>query len=409
MPPGAASATDCCMLNPRLEQLTDFTFRRLARLLEPLEPPRGRSPIDLSIGSPMHPVPELLLASLAEHGALWNQYPPPGGTPDFRAAIAEWLTGRFALPAAMIDPDRHVLPVAGTKEALFLIAQTITPEARHDRRPAVLMPNPFYNVYFGAAVMAGAEPVLLPVAPETGHLPDLARLPSDLLARTAAFYLCSPANPQGAAASRDYLQRALELAREHGFLLIADECYSEIFPDRPPAGALEAAAALGGSLDRLLVFNSLSKRSSAAGLRSGFVVGDPGVIAGFLRLRSYAAAVQPLPVLAAARALWQDETHVRTNRAWYRDKHDLAGATLAGRYGYFRPDGGFFVWLDVGDGEAAARRLWSEAAIKVLPGAYLGRPDPTGHNPGSDYIRIALVQDPATTQEALASLVDTLG
>jgi N-succinyldiaminopimelate aminotransferase len=396
------------MLNPRLEQLTDFTFRRLARLLEPVEPRHGRRPIDLSIGSPMHPVPELLLATLSEHGALWNRYPPADGTPAFRRAVAVWLKRRNGLPDGMIDPDRHILPVAGTKEALYLIAQTVMREARIEERPAVLMPNPFYNVYFGAAVMAGAEPVLLPVTPESGHLPDLERLPAALLERTAAFYLCSPANPQGAAASLDYLQRALALARRHGFVLIADECYSEIFTDEPPVGALQAAAQ-SGDLSNLLVFNSLSKRSSAAGLRSGFVAGDPALIAGFLRLRSYAAPVQPLPVLAAAAALWQDEEHVRLNRAWYQEKHALAATTLAGRYGHFRPDGGFFLWLDVGDGEGATRRLWSEAAIKVLPGAYLGRPDAAGHNPGANYIRVALVQDPATTQEALAGLVDTLG
>jgi N-succinyldiaminopimelate aminotransferase len=397
------------MLNPRLDQLTDFTFRRLARLLEPIDPPRGRRAIDLSIGSPMHPVPELLLATLVEHGALWNRYPPADGTPAFRRAVADWLDRRYALPPGMVDPNRHILPVAGTKEALYLIAQTVMREARDGQRPAVLMPNPFYNVYFGAAVMAGAEPVLLPVAPESHHLPDLERLPSELLARTAAFYLCSPANPQGSAASLGYLQRSLELARAYGFLLIADECYSEIFTDSPPPGALQAAAALGGDLGQLLVFNSLSKRSSAAGLRSGFVAGDPAVIAGFLRLRSYAAPVQSLPVLAAAAALWQDEEHVRVNRAWYQEKHDLAAAALVGRYGHFRPDGGFFLWLDVGDGEAVARRLWSEAAIKVLPGAYLGRPDAGGRNPGANYIRVALVQDPAITREALAGLVDTLG
>ena len=397
------------MLNPRLEQLTDFTFRRLARLLEPLEPAPGRRVIDLSIGSPMHPVPELLPSTLAAHGALWNRYPPANGTPEFRRAVAGWLTRRFGLPAAMVDPDLNVLPVAGTKEGLFQIALAIMPESRAGRRPAVLMPNPFYNVYFGAAVMADAEPVLLPVAPETRHLPALDRLPADLLARTAAFYLCTPANPQGAAAGLDYLERALALAREYGFLLIVDECYSEIYTGAPPPGGLQAALALGGNLDRLLVFNSLSKRSSAAGLRSGFVAGDAAVLAAFLRLRSYAAAVQSLPVLAAAAALWQDEEHVRANRLLYQEKHDLAERTLAGRYGHSRPDGGFFLWLAAGDGEAAARRLWTEAAIKVLPGAYLGGPDGAGRNPGSDYIRIALVQDHASTRDALAALVETLG
>jgi len=222
------------------------------------------------------------------------------------------------------------------------------------------------------------------------------------------FYLCSPANPQGTAADRDYLLRALELARSYGFLLIADECYSEVYGETSPAGVMQAAAALGETLDHLLVFNSLSKRSNAAGLRSGFVAGDAAVIAGFARLRSYGAAVQPMPVLATAAALWRDEDHVEASRALYRQKHDLAAQRLAGRYEYARPDGGFFLWLNVGDGEAAARRLWREAAIKVLPGAYLGRPDGDGHNPGEAWIRVALVHDLETTATALAGLVETL-
>jgi len=257
--------------------------------------------------------------------------------------------------------------------------------------------------------MAGAGPVLLPVDETSGHLPDLAALPEALLARTAVFYLCSPANPQGVAADLDYLDAALSLAREHGFLLVADECYSEIYTRSPPPGALAVAAAQGGALDNLVVFHSLSKRSSAAGLRSGFVAGDAEVLAGFLRLRNYAAAVQPLPVLAAAEALWRDEEHVAANRALYQEKHALAAQTLGGRWGHRLPEGGFFLWLDVGDGEAAARQLWAEAGVKVLPGAYLGRPDTDGDNPGSRFIRAALVQDCATTAAALDRLVATLG
>ena len=396
------------MLNPRLETLSDYPFRRLAGLLAPLESRPGRAPVDLSIGQPMHPVPALLTETLHAHAHLWGRYPPVTGTAAFREAVCAWLARRYHLPAGALDPERHVLPVAGTKEALFLLALAAVPERKAGRRPAVLMPNPFYNVYLGGAVLAGAEPVLLPVSAETRYLPALERLEPELLERTAAFYLCSPANPQGIAADRDYLQRLIGLARRHGFLLIMDECYSEIYTAEPPTGALEAALAQGGGLDNLVVCNSLSKRSSAAGLRSGFVAGDAGVIAGFTRLRSYAAAVQPLPVLAAATALWQDEDHVVVNRALYRDKFDLADELLAGRLGYYRPDGGLFLWLEVGDGEAAAARLWTEAALKVLPGGYLGRPDPAGENPGQSAIRVALVHDLATTEAALAALVASL-
>lgn len=396
------------MLNPRLGQLTDYPFRRLARLLEPLSPPPGMTPIDLSIGSPQHPAPALLTESLAAHAAGWNRYPPVIGTPAFRSAAAGWLARRFHLPDGMLDPDEHLLPVAGTKEALFMLPQVLGREVA-GRPPAVLMPNPFYNVYLGGAVMAGADAVLLPVSAASGHLPELDDLPADLLARTLVFYLCSPANPQGVAAPLAYLQRALDLARRFDFLLLVDECYSEIYSGEPPSGALEAAAAAGGSLDHLLVCHSLSKRSSAAGLRSGFVAGDAEVIGGFAHLRNYAAAVQPLPVLEAAAALWRDEEHVAENRERYRSKHALAAGRLAGRFGHAVPDGGFFLWLQVGDGEAVARRLWTEAALRVLPGGYIGRADPEGVVPGADYVRLALVHDQTTTEDALDRLVGVLG
>ena len=396
------------MLNPRLETLSDYPFQRLARLLSAIDPPPGRPPVDLSIGQPMHPIPPLMIAALRANEHLWGRYPPVTGSPAFRQAAAVWLTRRYHLPAGLLDPERHVLAVAGTKEALFLIAQAVTGEHKAGRRPAVLLPNPFYNVYLGGAVMAGAEPVLLAVTAETGYLPVLDDLDPALLDRTAAFYLCSPANPQGVAADLAYLKRLIELARRHDFLLIMDECYAEIYTRDPPAGALEAAVALDRRLDSVIVCHSLSKRSSAAGLRSGFVAGDPAVIAGFTRLRSYAAAVQPLPVLAAATTLWQDEDHVVVNRSLYREKFDLADQQLAGRLGYYRPDGGFFLWLEVGDGEAAAARLWAEAALKVLPGGYLGRPDQAGVNPGRNAIRVALVHDLATTEAALVDLVACL-
>jgi aspartate/methionine/tyrosine aminotransferase len=396
------------MLNPRLHELSDYMFRRLALLLEGIEPAAERAPIDLSIGQPMHPVPGLLCETLHAHDHLWGRYPPVGGTPEFRAAAAAWLTRRYHLPQNALDPERHVLPCAGTKEALFMIAQVVVPERKAGRVPAVLMPNPFYNVYFGAATIAGAEPVLLSVSARTGHLPALDELAPELLERTAAFYLCTPANPQGAAADLDYLQRALSLARRYDFVLVVDECYAEIYTRAAPVGALQAACALDGRLDNVLVFHSLSKRSSAAGLRSGFVAGDPALLAAFARLRSYGAAVQPLPIVAAATALWQDEQHVIANRAMYQAKFDLADRCFAGLFDYVRPDGGFFLWLDVGDGETVTRRLWAEAALKVLPGAYLGRPDASGHNPGASAIRVALVHNLETTEAALSRLVERL-
>ncbi len=398
------------MLNPRLDGLNDYFFKRLAQLLAPVAPAAAHEPIDLSIGQPMHPVPRLLTETLQAEAQLWGRYPPVLGTAEFRAAAASWLRQRYRLPDGWLDPERHVLPVAGTKEALYLIAQAVTPPASAGRPPPViLMPNPFYNVYLGAAVMAGAEPVLLTASDASGQLPDLDQLTPELLERTAAFYLCSPANPQGVAADEAYFTRALQLARSFGFLLVVDECYAEIYTRTAPTGALRAAAGLGQGPANLVVCHSLSKRSNAAGLRSGFVAGDADFMASFARLRSYAAAVQPLPVMAAATALWRDEEHVQANRALYRAKFDLADSCLGGRFGYRRPAGGFFLWLDVGDGEQAARALWAEAALKVVPGAYLGRADASGRNPGAHAIRVAMVHDLVTTEQALARLVKVLG
>ena len=305
-----------------------------------------------------------------------------------------------------------MLPVSGTREALFLLALLAVPQSKAGRQPAVLMPNPFYAPYEGAAQLAGAEPVFLSATRETGFLPDLDALTPELLERTALFYLCTPANPQGAAADAAYLARAIGLARQYGFVLAVDECYAEIYLDKPPVGALQVAQGLdhrGKPWANLLVFHSLSKRSSAAGLRSGFVAGDPDLMARFSRLRSYSNAGMPLPVVAASTALWRDEAHVEENRALYRAKFEAAEASLKGRFGYYRPDGGFFLWLDVGDGEEATRRLWAEGAIRVLPGAYLARNNPGEPNPGASFIRVALVNDTETVAQACAAIARILG
>jgi N-succinyldiaminopimelate aminotransferase len=334
----------------------------------------------------------------------WGKYPPTPGTPDFRSAVAGWITRRYELPPAMIDAEKHVLPVAGSREALFMAAQLCVPPQKNARTPTVLMPNPFYQVYFGAAVMNGAEPVFVPATKDTGFQPDYTSAPKDALERAAMAYVCTPANPQGTVATLERLKDAVTLARKHDFVLISDECYSEIYDAKKPPGALEACAALGGDLKNVLVFNSLSKRSSVPGLRSGFVCGDADLIAKFNKLRSHGGAVQPVPVLNASIALWNDEAHVEDNRALYRAKVDDAAQILGGRFGFARPEGGFFLWLDVGDGEKAARALWTKGGIKVLPGGYLARPDVSGRNPGHPYIRVALVHERARTAEALHRL-----
>ncbi len=396
------------MWNERLDRLTDFPFRRLARLLEPLAPPSDVETMDLALGEPKHAPPALLAETVAANAHLWNRYPPVNGTAELRRAAVAWLNRRYDLPPACLDPERHVITVAGTKEALFLLPQIVTPCTRSGAPPAILLPNPVYSTYVGAAVMAGAEPVYLPARAETGFLPDLDALSPELLGRTAAFYLCTPANPQGAMADLGYLRRLVRLARERDFLLILDECYAELYYADPPPGGLEAALAEGGSLDHVVVLHSLSKRSNAAGLRVGFVAGDPEVLARFSRLRSYGAPTQPMPLQAAAAALYADEAHVERNRELYRRKYDLAERRLGNRFGFYRPAGGFFLWLDVGDGEAAARRLWLEAGVRVLPGAYLAMDDGAG-NPGTSYIRIAMVHEEALVDHALTRLAEVLG
>jgi len=387
------------MHNARLGELVDYPFQRLRTLLDGVR--AGTEPtIDLAIGELRHAAPPMVAATLARAAAGWGKYPPTEGTPALRQAIAVWLTRRFALAPGLIDAERNVLVVAGTREALFMAALVATPRQKGRRWTAVLMPNPLYQVYFGAAIAAGAEPILLPADKASGYQPDLGALPSELLDRTALVYLNSPANPQGSVLARDRLAQALALARRHDFVLAVDECYSEIYTSaQPPMGALEAA---GGALDHLLVFHSLSKRSNVPGLRSGFVAGDEALITLFKRLRHYGGAQVPLPVQEASLALWQDETHVAENRALYRAKFELAAATL-GPAGA-PPGGGFYLWLEVGDGEAIARRLWAEAGLRVMPGAYMARTDAAGRNPGAGHIRVALVDDLATTRTALERL-----
>ena len=394
------------MYNNRLDGLTEYPFQRLAALLNGVEP--GVPPINMGIGEPQHEPPALLHAALAKSAGDWGKYPPTAGTPVYRAAVTAWCTRRYELPANFLDPEKHVLPVAGTREGLFMAAQLCVPPRKNGQAPSVLMPNPFYQVYFGAAVMADAAPVFLPATKATHFQPDYATVPKTELARTAMAYLCTPANPQGTVANLARLKELVKLARKYDFVAVSDECYSEIYDSAPPSGMLQACAELGEGLKNVLVFNSLSKRSSVPGLRAGFVVGDQDLIAKFSKLRAHAGAVQPLPTMAAATALWNDEAHVEQNRAAYRAKFDDAAEIFGNRFGFYRPPGGFFLWLDVGDGEAAAKELWRREGIRALPGRYLARPQGDDENPGAAYLRVALVHDRATTRSALVRMKTVL-
>jgi succinyldiaminopimelate transaminase len=397
------------MSSDRLQSLLTFhPFTRLNSLLQGIQPGGAERPLSFSVGEPQMTPPPILGEVLQREFGQWSKYPLAPGTPEFRAAVADWLVRRYRLPPAMLDPDKHVLPVAGSREALFMIALSAVPEGAGSTRPAVLMPNPFYHVYAGAAAVAGAEPVFLPAVAETGFLPDIDSIPRSVLERTSLAYLCSPANPQGAVASVEYLQRWIELARRHDFVIAFDECYTEIYDQVAPAGGIEACARLGTDLQNVIVFHSLSKRSGVPGLRSGFVAGDARLVQRNAQLINYGGVAVPYPILAASTALWRDEEHVEIGRERYRANFDAATEILGPAFGTTRPAGGFFLWLDVGDGEAAARRLWAEAGIRVLPGAYMARSDDRGANPGQRYIRVALVYDTETTAAGLRRMRDVL-
>ncbi len=382
----------------------------LATLLENEKPEQPI--INLSVGDPRGVVPDFVRTALAEHAHEFGEYPAINGTPDWREAAAAWLRRRFALPDTAVDPEKHILPLNGTREGLFLAPFIVTPEESGGKRPAILLPNPFYQCYAAAILACGAEPVFVKTGPETGWLPDYAALPRDLLARTAAVYLCSPSNPEGAVASEAYWKKLFEAADKYGFTVFADECYADIYSAEPPLGALTARHAHGGGFANLLTFHSLSKRSGLPGLRSGIVAGDAALIAKFRFFRNYAGPQVPMPIMAASAAAWRDEAHVMANRAGYAEKFALAKSLLGNRAGFSVPQGGFFLWLNVGDGVEAARRLWREAGVRVLPGAYMGRDSETGtkqSNPGFPYIRVALVSDLSTIRTALNRMGNVLG
>jgi len=382
-------------------------FVRLRELLEDVAP--GRPAISMAVGEPQHPIPSFVGPVIAAHVEEFGRYPMNKGIEPFAEAVGKWLDRRYRL-ARRVDPAAEILVLSGTREGLFLAAlaakRWVSP---HSGRPVVLIPNPFYAAYAAGALAAECEPVYLPATAASGFLPDLGALRDDLLARTVAIYLASPSNPQGAVADRAYLTRLVALARRHGFLVFADECYCELYSERPPTGILEAAAP---DFANVVAFHSLSKRSSLPGLRVGFAAGDRRFLAAYLELRNVAAPQVPMPLQRVAIAAYGDETHVEQNRQLYREKFDLADQIVGDRYGYRRPAGGFFLWLDVaaqGGSEAATLALWREAGVRVVPGRYLAREQADGSNPGADYIRVAMVQNKETTAEALHRLVAVLG
>ena len=380
-----------------MDKLGAYPFERLKRLFEGSAANNSLDHIDAGAGEPRLPLPDFVADILNKNLAGFSKYPTTVGGPELRQAIAAWLKRRYGLK--QVDPTTQVLSANGTREALFAIAHALVNPAATSK-PYVLMPNPMYQIYLGAAITAGAEPWLLPCTEASGFAPDLAAVPKDVWQQTALVYVCSPSNPTGWIADEAYFKALLELADRYDFAIVSDECYSEIYWREKPVGLLEVAQKLGrNDFSRCLVMNSLSKRSALPGMRSGLIAGDASLIKRFTKLRSYTGPATPLPLQAVAAAAWSDETHVERHLAVYRESlkafFDVYGGEI--------PEGSFFVWLKVGSAkrseEAFAKAAWEQQHVTVLPGSYLGAEDHNGINPGTGYIRAALVDGPEKAAE----------
>jgi N-succinyldiaminopimelate aminotransferase len=392
-------------VNPRLDLLRPYPFERLRALLAGATPPAALPHIPLSIGEPKHAPPPFVAAALTRALDTLGSYPLALGLPELRTTIARWLEWRFALPAGAVNPESMVLPVNGTREGLFAFVQAVVDASQ--TAPAVLMPNPFYQIYEGAALLAGAEPVYLDCDATNRYLPDLDAVAAATWRRCQVLFLCSPGNPTGAVMPLDYLRRALELSDRHGFVIAADECYSEIYADeaQPPPGLLQAAHAAGNTgFERCVAFHSLSKRSSVPGLRSGFVAGDARLLAGFRLYRTYHGCAVPVHTQLASIPAWQDEAHVVENRRLYRAKFATVVPLLREVLEVDSPAGAFYLWLAVGDDESFTRGLFAQQHVTVLPGSYLARETAAG-NPGRGRVRVSLVASVDDCVEAVRRVV----
>lgn len=391
-------------------------FQRLAELLAGIEPGlRGsQMPVNMTLGEPRHAMPDFIPGIIANNAADFRRYPPIRGTESYRLAVCDWLSSRYELEE-QLDREANIMPLNGTREGLFHAAigardWLADQWQKIPNNPAILMPNPFYHAYAAGAHAMGVEAIFLNGTKETGFLPDLDALAyeTDLLDRTLAFYYASPSNPQGTVASKQEWEKLIALARKHRFVILADECYSELYRHTPPPGVLSACA---GEFANVVTFHSLSKRSNLAGLRCGFAAGDGAFLSHWTKYRNMAAPQVPLPLLAAGAAAWRDEDHVIENRRLYNEKYDAADHILGNHFDYQKPEGGFFLWLDVraiGSDITVTEKLWHNAGIRVIPGSYVARQDRAGINPGQGFIRIAMVTDLETTKDALERMKNCL-
>jgi N-succinyldiaminopimelate aminotransferase len=401
-------------MNSRLEGLQPYPFQKLAEITRGLTPPSGKSAIRLSMGEPQHAAPPFVLEALTANLKGFSHYPVTKGSIELRRTIADWVNRRFKLDKAPLDPERHVLPCAGTREALFSIAQAVIDRRAHAEQPVVVMPNPFYQIYEGAALLAGARPYFLNTVADNNYRMDFARVPVEVWQQVQLVYICSPGNPTGTVLKHADLAHVLELAEQHDFLIASDECYSELYfdEDNPPPGLLQVAHDLGiTDYRRCLVFHSLSKRSNLPGLRSGFVAGDGAALEQYFQYRTYQGCALPPPVQAASIKAWNDEAHVRANRDLYRAKFDAVLEILAPVMNVERPEASFYLWPETPrDDETFTRELYARENVLVLPGSYLSR-HAQGTNPGRKRVRLALVAPLAECVEAakrIRSYIETI-
>lgn len=395
-------------MNPILEKLQPYPFEKLSALLSGASLPKDKALISLAIGEPQHATPDIIKQTLFSALDKLRNYPTTHGLSELRSTIAGWLERRFLLEEATINPDTQVIPVAGTREALFSFARAVIDTSTN---PVIMMPNPFYQIYEGAALFAGAERYFLNTTAATQHQIDFSQVPVEIWNRCQMIYICSPGNPSGAVMGLNEHRELLRLAEKYDFIIAADECYSEIYRDesRPPQGLLQSAWELGNKeFKRCIVFHSLSKRSNAPGLRSGFVAGDADVLKAYLKYRTYHGATLPIPTQLASIAAWGDEGHVKINRSLYRSKFEKVEKILQGKLQWLSPVGGFYLWPDTGrDDQKFVKELYSAKGVLLVPGSFLSREN-AGTNPGKGLVRIALVAEEQLCIEAAERISEFL-
>ena len=389
--------------NEDLKLLNDYPFQRLNNLLKNIHVPSNKKPLILSIGEPQHKPPKFIKEIINKNYIKWGKYPPTLGLDQLNIASINWLKRRFQLTKENINSKDNIVQVAGTREGLFNIALALNPKTKNNLKSAILIPEPFYQVYAGAAKISGADPIYVSSLKENNFIPSFSKVDKRILKRTSLIYICSPSNPEGISLQLEDWKNLIALARNYNSALIVDECYTDIYSGKPPLGILEACEKLNTNISNIVCFHSLSKRSNVPGMRSGFAVGDKNIINNFKKLRHYCAGQQPIPIQKAATALWNDDTHAKNNRLKYKRKFQIAKSIFKDKYGFYIPDGGFYLWLNVGEGEKITKILWNKKKIKVMPGSYLSKLESS-----KSYIRIALVLSIKETTIALKEIYNIL-